>query len=75
MFVKTTEFLILRPIKYCVTSIIHKLLKHDADAKAQYNLNIFSLANYFHIPDHQLWQAIPSESCTLEARCKQNRKL
>lgn len=32
------------------------------------NLNTYILlVNYFYVPDHHLWQAIPTRRCTAEA--------
>lgn len=30
------------------------------------NVNVF-LLDYFHVPDHHLWQAIPTTGCAAEA--------
>lgn len=67
MFIITKDFLIYRPIKYCVTSMILKLFKRDASIKSKYKFKYILLVNYFHVPDHHLWQAIPTRRCTAEA--------
>lgn len=66
MFIKTKGFLIYRPIKYCVTSVTLKLLKHDV-SNHSINVKVLLLVDYFHVPDHHLWQVIPTTKYAAEA--------
>lgn len=80
MFIKTNDFLIYRPIKYCVTSMILKPFKHNASVKSQHKFKYLLLVNYFHVSDHHHWQATRTRRCTAEVdtyipriSCRQNR--
>lgn len=68
MFIKTKDFLIYRPIKYCVTSMTLKLFKHDASIKSQYKFKYIFVIKLFSGP-----RLSPLASYTYEKMYSRNR--